>query len=842
MMSRPRTRLVLMTILAAGIAGGVTWSFWQPDAGPDPATLLPANAVLYIGVDGSAEHQEAWQQTAAYEALQNSGLEELGERVDQFVRDIMDSGPGFPPEMQAAVTLISENGFSMAVTLGEGQPMPWGTIVLHNAASLEEPAYELIQQAARGQLDFVTEEINGRTVTHGMIPDAPVEFGWWQEGPHLCIAVGINAVESALAVASGDAPNITSSPQWERYVAADLGFEVTTASWLNLAPAREMFGGMPVPLPGAEPGNEITVMEVLEALGLQNLDAIAGVSGYKGRSLWSETYVEAPAPRTGLLSLMDSEPITLADLPPLPFGMDGFSASSMDCSKLYDVLLDIAYTVEGMGPPQAAGSVDRALGNIEDTLGFDLKSGVFDHLGNVVCMYGDQRQSFGLGFGLVVEVEDGDALQKSLEAMMALVQQEARGEFVVRHVEKHGHEMTLMEVARGIFNPTFSIEGDWMCVGLMPQTVEAFLLRTDGELTNWEPTSSYQAGFDELPGEFTSISSVDPRKTYRALAGIAPIAYSFMVGGLRQARAFPEGVEFPFTAADLPCAEYVARPLYPNIAVTVVDDNGMRQISRSSAPAIPIIGEMTGGSGIAAIAVGTALLLPAVQQAREAARRTQSMNNLRQIGLAMHNYADVYGHFPEGTVANEKLDPDERLSWLASVLPYIDQAPLYEQINFEEGWDDQDNEQWMQTAIPSLLNPSSPEGPINDDGYGVTHYVGLAGLGEDGPTLPVGDPKAGVFAYDRETRFQDITDGTSNTICVGEALNVGPWGQGGNSTIRPLTETPYINGPDGFGGYHAGGCVFLFCDGSVRFISENIDETVMEGLTTISGGEVINNF
>ncbi len=301
MMSRPRTRLVLMTILAAGIAGGVTWSFWQPDAGPDPATLLPANAVLYIGVDGSAEHQEAWQQTAAYEALQNSGLEELGERVDQFVRDIMDSGPGFPPEMQAAVTLISENGFSMAVTLGEGQPMPWGTIVLHNAASLEEPAYELIQQAARGQLDFVTEEINGRTVTHGMIPDAPVEFGWWQEGPHLCIAVGINAVESALAVASGDAPNITSSPQWERYVAADLGFEVTTASWLNLAPAREMFGGMPVPLPGAEPGNEITVMEVLEALGLQNLDAIAGVSGYKGRSLWSETYVEAPAPRTGLL-------------------------------------------------------------------------------------------------------------------------------------------------------------------------------------------------------------------------------------------------------------------------------------------------------------------------------------------------------------------------------------------------------------------------------------------------------------------------------------------------------------------------------------------------------------
>lgn len=843
MMSRSRTRLVLMTLLAAGIAGGITWSFWQPAAGPDPATLLPANAVLYVGVDGTAEHQEAWQQTAAYEALQNSGLEELGERVDQFVREAMgQSGAGVPPEFEEAVTLISENGFSVAVTLGEGQPMPWGTIVLHNAASLEPAASDFIQQAAGGQLDFVTDEINGRTVTHTQLPDAPVEFGWWQEESHLCIAVGINAIQSALAVASGDAPNITSSPQWERYVAADLGFEATMTSWINFAPAREMFGGMPLPLPGSDDGNQVTILEIMEALGVHNLDAIAGISGYKGRSLWSETYVEAASPRTGLLSLMDSEPITLADLPPLPFGMDGFSASSIDSAKLYDVVLDIAYAAEGMGPPEAVGTVDNALATIEDTLGFDLKSGVFEHLGNVACIYGDQRQSFGLGMGLVVEVDNGDALQQSLEAMMALVQQEARGEFVVRHVEKHGHEMTLMEIGRGIFNPTFCIDGKWMCIGLMPQTVEAFLLRTDGELTVWEPTSSYQAGFDELPDEFTSISSVDPRKTYRALAGIAPIAYSMLMVFLREERVLPPDVELPFTAADLPCAEYVARPLYPNISVTVVDDGGMRQISRSSAPAIPILGEISGGSGVAAVAIGTALLLPAIQQAREAARRAQSTNNLRQIGLAMHNYADTYGHFPVGTVPNEKLDPEERLSWLASILPYLDQAPLYNELDFDEGWEDQDNEQALQAAIPSLINPSSPEGAVNIDGYGVTHYVGIAGLGEDGPTLPVNDPKAGVFAYDRETDFADITDGTSNTICVGEAMNVGPWVQGGISTIRPFTETPYINGPDGFGGYHAGGCVFLFCDGSVRFISENIDSQLMEGLTTIRGGEVIGNF
>ncbi len=843
MWNRMRSRVALLSILAVGVVGGVTWSYWQPGSGPDPGTLLPADAVLFVRVDGTTSHIDGWQATAAYEALQNSGLEELGQRIEDTVRDIMSrEGGGIPPEFEQAITHISENGFSVAATLGEGQPAPWGVIVLHNATALEDAATGLLAQVSQGELEFTTEELHGRSVTHTMIPNSPVQLGLWSEETHLCIAIGINAVESALAVASGEAPNLTSSPMWEQYVAADLGFETTTTGWLNFVPAREMFGQMPVPLPGSQPGNETKVMEILEALGLHNLDAIAGVSGYKGRSLWSETYIEAPAPRTGLLSLMDADPITLADLPPLPFGMDGFSASSMDASKLYNVVLDIAYTVEGMGPPDAAGSVDRALAQVEETLGFDLKSGVFDHLGNIACMYGDQRQSFGLGVGLVLQVEDGAALQKSLDAMLALVQQQANGEFAVRHIEKHGHEMTLMEVARGVFNPTFSIEGDWMCIGLMPQTVEAFQLRSDGELTAWEPSSVYEEGFAELPTEFTSVSSIDPRESYSALAGIAPILYSGMVGYLRAEGAVPQQFELPITAADIPCAEYVTKPLYPNISVTVVDDSGMRQISRSSAPAIPILGEMSGGSGLAAVAIGAALLLPAVQQAREAARRAQSTNNLRQIGLAMHNYADTYQNFPEGTTPNEKLDPEERLSWLAKILPFLDQAPLYNNIDFDEGWEDEANTTSMQTVIPSLLNPSSPEGPTNPDGYGVTHYVGIAGLGEDGPTLDIDDPNAGVFAYDRVTRFQDITDGTSNTICVGEAMNAGPWGQGGASTIRPFTDTPYINGPDGFGGYHAGGCMFLFCDGSTRFINENVDNSVMEAITTIRGGEVIGDF
>jgi prepilin-type processing-associated H-X9-DG protein len=100
--------------------------------------------------------------------------------------------------------------------------------------------------------------------------------------------------------------------------------------------------------------------------------------------------------------------------------------------------------------------------------------------------------------------------------------------------------------------------------------------------------------------------------------------------------------------------------------------------------------------------------------------------------------------------------------------------------------------------------------------------------------------KTGVFGYDREIRFRDMTDGTSNTMGVAEAVkNRGAWGAGGKATIRALTTKPYINGPDGLAGQDKTGLNVLYMDGSVRFLSSNIDPKVMEALSTTRGGEVI---
>lgn len=234
-------------------------------------------------------------------------------------------------------------------------------------------------------------------------------------------------------------------------------------------------------------------------------------------------------------------------------------------------------------------------------------------------------------------------------------------------------------------------------------------------------------------------------------------------------------------------------------------------------------------------------LFPPVAQAREAARRTQSKDNLHNIGLGIWIYAEARREeLPQGTIPNERLAPEERLSWMVNVLPYLDHLELYERINLDEGWEHESNADALHTEVPAYSHPSALDRGF--DPYEYTHYVGVAGLGADGPTLPVDDPRAGVFAYDRVTRISNITDGLSNTLMVGEAGWTGPWGRGGPSTIRPFTETPYINGSDGFGGYHQGGCNFLFCDGAVRFISEEADDSIMEGMATICGDEVIGEF
>ncbi len=187
---------------------------------------------------------------------------------------------------------------------------------------------------------------------------------------------------------------------------------------------------------------------------------------------------------------------------------------------------------------------------------------------------------------------------------------------------------------------------------------------------------------------------------------------------------------------------------------------------------------------IAIIAVLIALLLPAVQQAREAARRTQCRNNLKQAGLALHNYHDTYGrlsaacywHYAAGGYNNGvAVNPQPRnYTWITMILPYIDQGPLYNAINFSQpAWNQMINGAALPSySFPAFKCPSDPGfgGSGNRFNLGWTNYSGAEGW--DWWNRP-GGTLNGVFAITVHTRISDITDGTSNTIMVGETTTTG---------------------------------------------------------------------
>ena len=818
---------------------------------PTVETLLPASTVLYVEWDGNAAHKVSWERTAAHDALYKTGLMDA---VQKFLGGIQPKGmPRNAGDAREAIAKafkrISDNGLVLSVSLpdGAGPPLPQLTLVLRKAANLQDGLMQLAKNAgqALGQrVEFQTKQVQSRTVTSGIVPvgpgGPPIEIGWWAEGEHLVLVAGINAVAGAVAVAAGDALNLTSNDVWKKQSTMQADFEVTTVGWFDFRSLRNKFGALPLPPMGPD-SPQRTVNDVLKALGLDTFEAFVCRSGYKGRAMWSETLLKAPGPKRGLFALADQKAITMADLPPLPLGTNGFYACSVDWSKLYEDLTALVRGVAALGPADAAAQADGIIAALPQMIGFDLKADLFDALGNVVCVYGDTRQGFfGMGTGLVFKVKDAARVRSTVDTILARATDAARGKMKVIRANKQGREIILFEIQGRASVGGIVVDDNWLAIGLIPQTVEAFLLRLDKKLTVWTPTRLYQQGFAELPKEFTSIGSMDPRQSYRTLMGLAPILANVAMAALNETGLASADAESSITLADIPPAEQVTRPLFPNLCVCTVDDQGIRWTSRTSLPGIPLLAGVGGGSSVATTGVLVALLLPAVQSAREAARRTQSRNNLKQIALALHNHHETFGKFPEGTHPNEKLDPDKRLSWLAKILPFIEQKALHDNIDFDKAWDDSANDQVMRSRIQAFLNPQVAEPPSQ---YGETHYVGIAGVGKDAPMLPVTDKRAGVFGYNRATRMRDILDGTSNTMGVTEAADDhGPWGAGGKATIRALTQKPYINGPDGIGGPYRGGLNVMMVDGSVRFISENIDPSVFEALSTIRGGERVGGF
>lgn len=234
---------------------------------------------------------------------------------------------------------------------------------------------------------------------------------------------------------------------------------------------------------------------------------------------------------------------------------------------------------------------------------------------------------------------------------------------------------------------------------------------------------------------------------------------------------------------------------------------------RSGMSIVMIVLALLGGGAILVILALVALLLPAVGAAREAARRVQCSNNVKQIVLAMYNYQDAYGSFPPAyTVdANGK----KLHSWRTLILPYLEQDALFRQINLNEPWDSPSNAPFAQMAGKVFHCPSHAAGDLGSS------YVLVVG------------PKT-IFDGNKGKKLFEITDGTSNTVMVVE------WPGANKNWMEPtdLDLNLFVQGA-GTGGHHKGTFTAGFADGSVRSLSSTTDPGTRQAMGTAAGGEVL---
>jgi serine/threonine protein kinase len=208
-----------------------------------------------------------------------------------------------------------------------------------------------------------------------------------------------------------------------------------------------------------------------------------------------------------------------------------------------------------------------------------------------------------------------------------------------------------------------------------------------------------------------------------------------------------------------------------------------------------------------------ALLIPAVQAAREAARRAQSSNNLKQLGLALHNYHDVYNSFPPAVVRDA--DGKALYSGRVLLLPYLEQQNLYQSLDLTQAWDSPRNRRLTGMPLPVFMDPSDPVSELVPR----TNYRFVTGAGT-------------MFEGDKSVRLMNITDGTSHTIAMVEMQSGGvQWAQPDDADFTQPKGLPIGN--------HPGGNLVLFADGSVKFLSKTTTGSEVRDLATISGGEIM---
>ena len=638
--------------------------------------------------------------------------------------------------------------------------------------------------------------------------------GWWAEGDDLVLAPPPLAnVDTILDAIDGKAPNVASSPLRNELARPEAGFEPALVAFVD-------FAKLPLPPDAAKSGLD----------GLKRIDLRWG---FQDDALRNVVRVVAPAPRRGVLAVFDGPTFRIGQVPPIPKGVEDFTVLALAPDVLYAKIVALA----GHGDPAAVARIGEAEAAIAQALGASLKDGLLGKLGPLWVAYGSVEAG-ALRAAIVTDIRDPDAVLEALDRAVILANVQfraeaernpraAQGGLVIRKVdgEARGYQVILPRESvppqvAATTRPALVVGKGRIALGLNEDEARAAL-----ESRPWVPGPDLAGPLGDLSGDLVLLSLSDPRTVVPdmiantpALLAVANTLFA-SIGQARlaatraayRARGGPMPPSRPPLALSIdpkkvPTADAIRGPLFQGFMAVSVDDEGFMVVTRDAIPTV---------NPVVASAALTAIMLPAVQAAREAARRAQCVNNLKQMALALLNYHAVNDALPPASIASK--DGKPLLSWRVALLPYVEQVDLYNQFHLDEPWDSPHNKPLIARMPSVYLCPSRtrPE-------PGTTTYKALVGGGA------AFDPRKGAH-------FREFTDGLSNTLSVVESKTPVIWTKPDDITFDPKANPSLLDA----GSPHPGGFNALMSDGSVRFLKQTLDPKVFRALITRSGGEVV---
>ena len=559
-------------------------------------------------------------------------------------------------------------------------------------------------------------------------------------------------------------------------------------------------------------------VKVIEAIGLNNLERLDYSCGYAQTDFAQQFRIKFDGAPTGIFATFGDKGITDKDLAHFPADSFAALALSIDGKKVLDEATSILIQLD----PNAAEDMARGMIQLQSQTGIDLRK-LFSNVGPTFTLHNGYSDGILSGAQFRTTIQDPAWFEKTIDDVMKLAQMQAGVPMSIDSIEQNGKAVKTMRFG-GMpvpVEPSWMMNGDQMTMTLFPSTM-ASASKPDmaAPLTNKKSFAPYLQLLKPSDGKVIGFSYMETKYSFELFYGYACLASAMgknmLAGQVDQVLPLPFSdeqmakVKAHLNDLQLPSCRSIAKHLTPEVGVIRKEKDAIVFEMHSTVAGSNLTIAIPG------VAVG--MLLPAVQAVREAARRTTSMNNLRQLSLASHNFASNYQRLPSGDGPVRPGGP--AVSWRVKLLPFIEEGNLYEQYNFDEPWDSENNMKVAKQMPATFMNPQSTA----QEGF--TVYRGVGGV-------------SGVMGVDDKGKsvrrtFGEITDGTSNTIMFVECPDhmAVPW------TKPDGGIDPEKASPQQLQGNFSGGFNVSFCDGSTYFIASSLGTETFKALLGFDDGIV----